>query len=440
LALRSRPAENQLHWSGDLARLHDDSEPDAERLSSQLSAQAEVEFAQPNYIRKRPAWTSPSAVAPLSVGPGVLGKPNDPDYSGYQWNFSLLNMPAAWDINPGGSSLITVAVIDTGVTVASSTLSHKLWTGQKFETVSLRFAGSPDLSSSRFISPLDYAFDIGSANVRDFDGHGTHVASTIAEDANNQLSLAGMAYKVRIMPVKVCTGFWELMLSRADSNITGYPPTDSGGCSDEAIAQGIMYAVDNGARVLNISLGGSAPAPAIRNALAYAVGKGAFVAIAVGNEGDSGNVPEYPAAYAPGIDGVMSVGAIGKSKTRAYYSSTGSQLEIAAPGGSDRDGGGLDKGFVWQVTLIPDDSDPLVSSVPRFDRYSEIGYIGTSMATPHIAATAALLMSQGVTSPKAIEAIIKASALDLGSPGRDDEYGYGLVQPRTALFGLGISK
>jgi serine protease len=247
-----------------------------------------------------------------------------------------------------------------------------------------------------------------------------------------------MAYRVRIMPVKVCVGYWELMLAQAAENVTGYVPSDAGGCSDDAIATGIRYAADNGARVINLSISGTDPAPSIRDAMGYAVSKGAFVAVAMGNEFQDGDPIEYPARYAPNIDGVMSVGAVGKSSTRAYYSSTGGHLEIVAPGGSDRDGGGEDQGYVWQVTLRPDDSDPLLLDVPRFDRYAEVGYIGTSMATPHVSALAALLMSQGITDPKMVEAMIKASAKDLGTPGRDDEYGAGLIQPRTALFGLGI--
>jgi serine protease len=290
------------------------------------------------------------------------------------------------------------------------------------------------------VLPRDLIFNTSGSSTWDMVGHGTHVASTIAEDANNQISLAGMAYNVRIMPVKVCVGYWELMLARAQQNITGFLPSDAGGCSDNLINQGIRYAVDNGARVINLSLGGAGEAPVVREALTYAVGKGAFVAVSVGNGFEDGDEPEYPAAYAPGIDGVMSVGAIGKSKTRAYYSETGSQVEISAPGGSDRDGGGRDDGFIWQVTLYPPDSDPLTLSVPRFDRYVEVGYIGTSMAAPHVSALAALLMSQGITTPKAVEAVIKAFALDLGPAGRDDEFGFGLIQPRASLFGLGVRR
>jgi subtilisin family serine protease len=441
-ALRGQPAVDDLQWmAGGVARVRDTREADPVRAAAVLASQPDVEYAQPNYIRRLPYQVS-RAIRPATLAPAsrVTGVPNDPDYGVLQWNFSLLNMPRAWDINPGGSDAIIVAVIDTGVTTEAVTRSETLWTGTRFETVSLRFQPSPDFSTSRFVSPRDLLFDPGSASTLDFIGHGTHVASTIAEDANNQLGLAGMAYRVRIMPVKACVGFWELMLARAADNVTGYVPADAGGCSDDAMADGIRYAVDNGARVINISISGEDPAPDIRDAMAYAVSKGAFVAVAMGNAFEDGNPIEYPARYASNIDGVMSVGAVGKSSTRAYYSSTGGHLEVVAPGGNNRDGGGEDEGYVWQVTLHPDDSDPLLTAVPRFDRYAEVGYIGTSMAAPHVSALAALLMSQGITDPKIIEGAIAASAKDLGSSGRDDEYGAGLIQPRAALFGLGIRR
>jgi serine protease len=298
---------------------------------------------------------------------------------------------------------------------------------------------SSDITGSKFVSARDFAFEPGGP-VLDFDGHGTHVASTIAEDGNNLRSLAGIAYSVRIMPVKVCVGFWELMIFRAEVNATGYIPTDSGGCASEDIADGIRYAADNGAKIINLSLGGPSPSSIERDAITYAVSRGAIVLNAVGNAFESGNPPDYPSTYAPSIEGLVAVGAIGKSKTRAYYSGTGTHVEIAAPGGSSRDGGGEDRGFIWQVTLLPSDQDVLVTPRPRFDRYAEIGYTGTSMATAHVSAAAALLVSQGVTNPRAIEAILKATAEDLGTAGRDDSFGYGLVQPRVALFGQGIRR
>ena len=290
-ALRSRPTVSQLQWTGDVASYRDPAEPDAERLASQLSAQPEIEFAQPNYIRTFPMGKV-AGVAPMAVGPGLTGKPNDPDYGVLQWNLSLLNMPAAWDINPGADPSVIVAVVDSGVTTEDTLITGRLWTGQQFDPVNLRIAHSPDLALSRFVLPRDFIFNTGASSTWDFVGHGTHVASTIAEDANNQLSLAGMAYNVRIMPVKVCVGYWELMLARAQSNITGFLPSDSGGCSDSLISQGIRYAVDNGARVINLSLGGPGEAPVVRDALMYAVGKGAFVAMSVGNSYEDGNEPD----------------------------------------------------------------------------------------------------------------------------------------------------
>jgi len=203
------------------------------------------------------------------------------------------------------------------------------------------------------------------------------------------------------------------------------------------MAEGLKYAADNGAKVINLSIGGP-DSEIVRDAVSYAVDKGAFVAIAAGNEFEEGNPTEFPAAFAPSIDGAMSVAAVGRSLRRAFYSNTGTHIEIAAPGGDDRDGG-ID-GMVWQTTLSFFDSDPATIIFPRFDRYVESPYEGTSMASPHVAGVAALLMSQGVKNPAAVEALIRATARDLGSPGRDNEFGYGLIQPRAALFGRGFIK
>jgi subtilisin family serine protease len=344
-----------------------------------------------------------------------------------------------WDINPGGNSTVIVGVIDSGPTTVATTLERTLWTGSQFQTVSLPFAVSPDLDAARFVAPRDLTLEPGPV-VLDYDGHGTHVASTIAQNTNNGAWLAGMAYNVRILPVKVCAGFWELMLERAALGVRGYIAPDVAVCFTDEIAAGIRYAADNGARVINVSLGGEEASPLEREAILYAIDQGAFITTAMGNEYEFGNRQHFPAGYAPAIDGLMSVGAVGKSRARAYYSSTGNHLEIVAPGGNDLDVGGEDDGFVWQVSLFPPDQNPLFSPRPRFDRYVAVGYIGTSMATPHVSAAAALLMSQGIRDPRAIEAVIRATALDLGPAGKDDQYGFGLIQPRTALFGRGIAR
>lgn len=440
MALRSRPPVGALRWlPGGVAVLRDQTQPDARILAEQLSEQPEVDSAQPNFIRH--LATSPRRVLSDRTTDTirVQGTPNDPDYASFQWNFAMLNMPQAWDINPGATTSIIVATVDTGVTVAAQTFTAPLFTGSSFQTVNMPFAVSPDLPASRLVSPIDFVFNTSGGPVLDFDGHGTHVSSTIGEATNNGISLAGMAYNVRIMPVKVCVGYWELMIARAESGIPGFISPDAGGCPDDAIASGIRYAADHGAKIINLSLGGPDPDPILRDAMTYAVQRGAFVSVAMGNDFQAGNPTEYPAFYAAQIDGAMSVAAVGKLQEHAYYSSTGSYCEVAAPGGDDTDDTGSDEGFIWQVTLDFRDQDPSVI-FPRFDRYRAVGYEGTSQATPHVSGQAALLLSQGVTTPTAIEALIKLTAKDLGPAGRDDTFGYGLVQPRSALFGLGIIK
>jgi len=308
--------------------------------------------------------------------------------------------------------------------------------------VNLSFVVSPDFSTSRIVQPRDFIFNSSSGGpVLDMDGHGTHVAGTIAEDTNNNLRVAGIAYNVRIMPVKVCVGYWELMIANAEQNRPGFIVDPSASiCTSSAVSQGVRYAADNGAKVINLSLGGTSASTSERDAIAYAVSRGAFVSISAGNDYEDGNPVTYPASYAATIDGAMAVGAVGKSLARSYYSTTGSFVEIAAPGGDTRSpGSGDDLGRIWQTTLSPSTSSPAVL-LPNFGVFATVGYQGTSMAAPHVAGLAALIMSQGVTDPKAVEKIIRATARDLGAAGKDNEFGYGLIQARAAIYGVGVRK
>jgi serine protease len=252
--------------------------------------------------------------------------------------------------------------------------------------------------------------------------------------------LAGIAYNARIMPIKVCLGYWEIMVARAQASITGFAPGDAGGCLYSDMADGIYYAADYGARVMNISIGGPGASTSLRDALTYAASRGMFVSLSMGNDYLNGNTVSFPARYAQDILGVMAVGAVGKTGDHAYYSSTGPHCEIAAPGGDGTIGGAPDFGYVWQSTLNVVDQLPSIIR-PRFDRYEKVGYQGTSMAAPHVAGLAALLASQSPSiTPASIERIIRGSARDLGAAGRDDVFGFGLIQPRDALFGRGIRR
>jgi serine protease len=415
-SLRSRPSVNTLRWSGRRAVLLDPGEPDARVVAAELRRQPEIAFAEPNYLYR------------------IHDTPNDPGFASHQWNLRTIDMPRAWDINRGGNSNLIVAVVDSGITTTTETFTMKTWSGTAIQDFIVRFATNPDLSSARLVSPIDLVFWEGP--VLDTEGHGTHVSGTIGQDTNNSTAEAGIAYNARIMPVKVCLSFWDLQFLMSDMGMPGSPPLDAGGCPDDAVAAGIEYAADNGAKIINLSLGGEEPAQAILEAIRYAVGKGAFVAIAAGNAYEEGNPVEYPAAYGTSVDGAMTVGSVGPSRTRAYYSGTASGVEIAAPGGSFLENGV--NGMIWQFAMAETDYLPELTFFPRFDRYTDTPSQGTSMATPHVAGIAALLTSQGVSRPAAVEALIKATALDLGAKGRDDEYGFGLIQPRVALRGFGL--
>jgi len=418
-ALRAGIEQRNVRWIGDVLWLRAADEPDAQQLAAALQRQPEVLWAQPNYFRRTSA------------------RPNDPSYASHQWNFDLIDMPRTWDINGGATNSITIAVLDSGVTTVNDTFGFPLWTGQRVETVPVPFRVNPDIGTARILPGRDFIFWNGP--VLDMDGHGTHVAGTALEETNNSVSLAGIAYNAKLMPLKVCVGYWEIQIVTSASGIPGFvDPEEGGGCSDSAITQAIRYAADNGAQMINLSLGGEGQAPAMLEALRYAIGRGVFVAMAMGNEFEDGNPTEYPAAYGPQVEGAVAVGAVGSDRTRAFYSNTGSHIEIAAPGGNPRDGN--PRGFVWQQTIDPRDSNPFTIIRPRFDNFVEVGIAGTSMATPHVTGVAALAYSQGINNPGAIEAALERFATDLGAAGRDNDFGAGLVNPRATLRGFGVAK
>ena len=206
--------------------------------------------------------------------------------------------------------------------------------------MTIPFAAAPELTGpNRFVAPRDFIWDDNLPV--DLDGHGTHVAGTIGQLTNNGVGVAGMAFNVRLMPVKVIGGDWDFIFGAPNEATTS------------VVAAGIRYAADNGAQVINMSLGfeGTGPLPAIEEALRYAVGKGAFVTVAAGNGFEDGNPEESLAEIAANMDGVISVGAVGRTLDRAFYSSSRSSVEIAAPGGDFRAGG--EAGGVIQQTYDP---------------------------------------------------------------------------------------
>lgn len=429
LPTQARTAAVTRALAGTGARLGDDADPyadftvvdvpfetDVPSAAAALAARPEVEYAEPDTFQK-PRLT-----------------PSDPLYP-RQWHMRAINLERGWDINDGARDVV-VAVLDSGLAMAADVLRWERFFQGRLQLIEVPYGRATDIvSDGRIVSPWDFLYDDDIPY--DMDGHGTHVTGTIAQRVNSE-SGVGVAFNARIMPLKICLGEWEVLFLLARDGISTVPPAFEGGvCFTSDEARAIRYAADNGARVINLSVGGSQPSSATRDALAYAVSRGAFVAIAAGNEYEDGNPRSYPAAYASEIQGVMAVGAVGQDLNRAYYSTTGDFVEIVAPGGNIRQGG-LD-GLIWQQTYR---ASAIATNqlAPRFDVIDDDGLQGSSMASPHVAGLAALLYSQGVRNPAAIEAAIKRFARDRGPVGRDDEYGYGLIDVPATLRGLGLAR
>jgi len=409
-----------------------DASEDAQQVAARFRERSDVEWAQPAYY-----------MHPYFV-------PNDPFYKELQWNLPLIDLERAWDIQPAAGSTITVAVIDTGLAYTNATITtnilgfrDSLGVYPPIMNALIPYSAATQLvTAGRIVAPFDFVHNTNTPF--DFDGHGTHVSGTIGQLTNDGIGAAGVAFNVKLMPLKALCADWDVLF--------GTPPVR---CStDDNVAQAIRYAADNGAKVINMSIGRDSPstcatnrnqpdcAPAIEDAMNYAVGKGVFISIAAGNEFNDGNPTQTPAEIASRINGAVSVAAVGLFKEHAPYSSSGSWVELAAPGGI---GGSQDNGYVWQQTFHPNFTDtfdlpPPQYRAPRFDVLAHVGYAGTSMAAPHVSGVAAMLMQQGITSPAAIEAALERFALDLGTAGRDDLFGYGLIDARNSLFGLGLSK
>jgi len=411
-----------------------DPNADSEAMAAAFSARSDVEYAQAAYLNH-----------PMFV-------PNDTYYKQLQWNLPLIDMEKAWDIQPNAGESIVVAVIDTGVAfmnaaIRTNILPFRNENGVLYPPIpnaAIPYAAAPQLGSSdRFVAPRDF---VNNTNTPlDFDGHGTHVSGTIGQLTNDGIGTAGVAFDVKLMPLKVLCSDWDALF--------GTPVARCG--TDDSLALAIRYAADNGAKIINMSLGriGSANcatnrnafgcAPAVEDAMNYAVSKGVFIAVAAGNEFTDGNPTITPAEIASRIKGAVSVGAVDQFKNHAPYSSGGSWLELAAPGGSGS--GRDDLAYVWQQTFNPDFTDTFDLPVsrytaPRFDMMAYVAYAGTSMAAPHVAGLAAMLMHQGITSPAAVEDALENTAIDLGRPGRDELFGFGLIDARNALFGRGVAR
>ncbi len=335
---------------------------------ARLSADPRVAFAEPDYIRYSTYI------------------PNDP-FFGSQWDMTHIGMPAYWDFFAGLPVVVT-AVIDTGIALTHPDFADQLWVN-----VGEVFANGIDDDGNGYVDDIwgydfagDGAFPAPGAKDwlpnDDLSGHGTHVSGTIAAQQDNSIGITGVAPGTKLMAVRVLGGALGIGFS-----------------SD--IAEGVTYATDNGAHVINMSLGGTAASLTEYLALKHAWDNNVFIAAASGNDGDSGNPVSYPNGFAF----TTSVGATDNLDAIASFSSHNIFVEVSAPG----------------VNIF--------STVPISMGSYQGGWNGTSMATPHVAGLAALLYSTDPANMKnwQVRSMLQRATVDVGAAGWDQFFGHGRV-------------
>ncbi len=346
---------------------------DYRELLEELWDSGEYTIAEPVLRRSIPQHT----VMPFS-GEGVRA-PNDPFYQ-YQTNMDIVQ---ATDATHSGSGIV-VAVIDTGVGTGGTDTPINMLAG--------------------------YDFVNDDNDPTDDQGHGTHVAGTVAQATNNGIGTIGVAPDVDIMPLKTLGA-------------------DGTGFSSDTIAA-MEYALNNGADVVNMSLGSTTGSTSEEAAVDALVAAGVAVVAATGNDGIQNNGVNFPAAY----ENSIAVSATGFAGTIATYSNGGSETDLAAPGGdmnlTDTNGDG--SADQWTDENNDGQPDGIIQETISGSSYNFFFYEGTSMATPHVAGAIAALMSAGATAAEA-ESFLKSTAVDLGTAGVDNLYGHGEIRLQDAI-------
>lgn len=308
-----------------------------------------------------------------------LALPNDPDLC-LQWALFALRLPEAWKVTQGSASVV-VAVIDSGISFAHSDLRDpKLWE-----------------DGWDFVDDTEYRFD--PADEARAAHHGTHVAGIIGRLTNNMIGGAGVAWSVRLMPVRVFTGKDPLETIPVD-----------------VVAEAVTWAVEHGANVINLSLGcdprACAPNPLLVRAIERARSEGVAVVAAAGNY-QTGFGPVMFPANSPGV---IAVGATDRQNGRAFYSAQGAELDVVAPGG----GGSTCSELIRAPAADQNDVDACAA--------------GTSLAAPHVSGIVALMLAAGSAhDAEEAEILLTMATQDLSSPGWDPSTGWGLVDAYAAV-------
>jgi serine protease len=333
--------------------------------AEKISFEPSVLYAEPNYYRHAHLF------------------PNDP-YFRYQWHLPWphLSTLLTWDITTGSG--VTVALLDSGVSYRNAA----------------PYALAPDLAGTLIIPGWDFVN--ADANPDDDSGHGSHMCGCIAQTTNNLVGVAGVAFSSTVLAVKVMDSLGDVTIA------------------DES--DGIYYATNNGARIINMSLGGVGISATEQAAVVFAYNQGVTILGSSGNAGST--VPEYPAAYPECI----SIGGVQYDRTRASYSNYGAELDLVAPGGNitvDQNFDGYADGILQQTH---DGTD--------FSTFFYYFMEGTSPACALASGVAALVISKStaVLTPLQVRNILESTAIDLGATGWDQEYGWGEIYAYGAVL------
>lgn len=354
---------------------------DALQLSKNIAQDPDVEYAEPNYIYS--AQLVPSD--PFYSSSGSWGQSYDD-----LWGLKAINTEAAWDLTLGEN--VVVAVIDSGVNRTHPDIQQNIWQN----TNEIPNNGIDDDNNGFIDDVYGWSFASNSNNTGDVGGHGTHVAGTVASAVNNTQGIVGVAPGAKILPVKGLS--------------------DQGLGLNADLAASIIYAADMGADVINNSWGGSGRSEAIADAMRYAYSQGVTIVSAAGNE-NSPTSQFFPAGYPETI----TVSALDAFSARADFSNWGMKLDVAAPG--------VDILSLLSSDMNTSNTDPALIVNGNLLRSN-----GTSMASPHIAGIAALILSRNPNlSPEQVRYILRNSAVDLDISGYDIAFGYGLANATAAL-------
>jgi serine protease len=372
-----------------------------------LRSNSAVRYAVPNYIATASSVSFPNDPGTVPPGGGPRG-----GWAQQQWNFlpcgsfcdpaikplaaqsaGGIDATGAWQNlkkagRPGARDVV-VAVLDTGIAYADSG----------------RFRRSPDFGAKQFVPGYDFVSN--DPEPFDVNGHGTHVAGTIAEKTNNRIGLTGLAYNAKLMPVRVL-------------NAAGHGQS-------QRIAKGIRFAARHGAQVINMSFNFKCgnPVPPVAEAERFASSRGVVLVASVGN-GEPRGCVTMPASdpHAIAVGGTTEDGCLGS------YSKVGPRIDLVAPGGGPPIIGCAIASAsrpIYQLTFAS--GMPKHFEIPGY-------YEGTSMSASHVSGVAAMVIASGVLGPDPTPAQVldrlKTTARDLGAPGRDDEFGSGLIDAAAA--------